>query len=105
MVRYLSLLAGFLIGLPLLSAEAQDIGAGEKLAKRWCSECHHVGPDAARFGFAPAFSRIARAKGVTETSIQVFLITPHHTMPNYVLSRDEIRDVAAYIVSLRSTTR
>jgi len=84
------------------AVKAQDVAAGEAVARQQCSECHYVGKSATPpFGFAPAFSKIARSEGVTQTSIQVFLMTHHEVMPNYALSRKDVIDVAAYIVTLR----
>jgi len=37
----------------------------------------------------------------TALSLSVFLQTPHHRMPDYALSRNEIADLVAYILSLR----
>ncbi len=93
--------AGFLL-LPGV-ATAQDINEGHHLARNWCSACHAVedvvlGPvqDA-----APSFLSIARMLSTTEMSLTVFLVTPHPTMPNYSLTRKEIRDVIAYILMLK----
>lgn len=67
------------------------------------SGCHQVGLEAhGRPGLAPSFAKIARTKGMTRTAIETFL-TPHEVMPNYVLDPRQIRDVAAYIESLRGT--
>jgi hypothetical protein len=38
----------------------------------------------------------------TSMSLHVFLLTPHANMPNYHLTPQEIDDVVAYILSLRS---
>ena len=92
--------AGFLL-LPG-NASAQDINEGHRLARNWCSACHAVedvvrGPvqDA-----APSFLTIARMPSTTEMSLTAFLVTPHPTMPNYSLTRKEIRDVISYILML-----
>jgi mono/diheme cytochrome c family protein len=83
-------------------ALGQDVGAGETIARMSCSSCHEIGSRrASSFGLAPSFVKIANTRGMTQTSIEVFLSTPHEVMPNYSLSWKEIRDVAAYIVSLR----
>jgi hypothetical protein len=37
----------------------------------------------------------------TEAGLAAFLSTPHGKMPDYSLSRNEIRNVSAYILSLR----
>jgi mono/diheme cytochrome c family protein len=40
-------------------------------------------------------------KTTTEMGLHAFLQTPHQRMPDLHLSREEIDDVAAYILSLR----
>ena len=37
----------------------------------------------------------------TRLSLTVFLSTPHHRMPDYSLTRQEIANVSAYILSLK----
>jgi mono/diheme cytochrome c family protein len=86
------------------SAFAQAIGAGELIAKTQCASCHTTdsnGPMAGS-GAVPSFSSIANTGGTTTTSLEVFLSTPHARMPNYSLSRSEISNICAYIMSLRS---
>ena len=41
-------------------------------------------------------------KSTTRLSLRVFLQTPHDRMPNLQLNRDEIDNVSAYILSLRT---
>ena len=104
-MRYLSLIL-FAMLLAPFAAQAQDIAGGERVARQRCTGCHEIGErPKAPFGFAPSFAKIARMKGMTQTSIEVFLGTPHEVMPNYTLSSKEIRDVAAYIASLREPSR
>ena len=38
-------------------------------------------------------------------ALDVFLQTPHHRMPDLHLSRTEIDDVSAYILSLRTPAK
>jgi hypothetical protein len=40
-------------------------------------------------------------KSTTPLSLRAFLQTPHERMPDLHLSRDEIDDLTAYILSLR----
>jgi mono/diheme cytochrome c family protein len=82
---------------------AQDVAAGKKIAHAWCSTCHLVNPrtPTARDGKVPSFSSIARMNSTTEMSLEAFLSTPHARMPNYSLSQKEIRNVSAYILSMR----
>lgn len=87
-------------------AMAQDIAAGEYVARTSCSSCHEIGArPTPSFTVAPPFRGIARTRGMTQTSIEVFLKTPHEIMPNYVLNENQIRDVAAYIIDLRTKFR
>lgn len=99
-IRLLAVLCFFAASAPL---RAQDAVAGADVARKHCSGCHQTQEQPRPIlGFAPAFVKIANTKGMTQTSIEVFLKTPHEVMPNYVLSEREISDVAAYIASLRS---
>jgi len=85
------------------SQGAGDPAAGRTLAEGWCSACHVVTPDqqGASSNGAPPFATIARTKWATPTSLRVFLQTPHNRMPDLHLTRTEIADVSAYILSLR----
>ena len=88
------------------SIAAQEIGnaaAGRRLANDWCSSCHLVGPTAGRgvSSGAPTFAAIGRMKSTTPMALKVFLQTPHSGMPDLHLSRSEISDLTAYILSLK----
>jgi mono/diheme cytochrome c family protein len=86
------------------TARAQDIAHGKAIADIWCSNCHRVGAEEQRTGrdTVPPFSSIARMQSTTAASLAAFLSTTHGGMPNLALSRREIRDVSAYILSLRA---
>jgi mono/diheme cytochrome c family protein len=85
------------------AAQAQDIAAGHAIAENWCSNCHSIAAkDATARDGVPAFFSIAQMTSTTEMSLAAFLTTPHAAgMPNFSLSHAEIRDVSAYILSLR----
>lgn len=89
--------------LPVAAQEVGDVEAGGRLAARWCSSCHIVGPTTQQgvSNGAPPFDAIARMSSTTMTSLRVFLMTPHPPMPDLHLSRQEIDDIASYILSLR----
>ena len=53
----------------------------------------------------PAFRDIANTRGITATSLRVFLTTSHPKMPNLILTPEESADVIAYILSLRARPR
>ena len=87
-----------------VSAQAQNVDAGRAIAERWCSGCHlvdHVQKSAPNDAI-PSFRAVANMKSTTTISLAVFLQTPHEPMPNFMLSRRQIADVSAYILSLRT---
>jgi cytochrome c len=87
------------------TASAQDIRAGKDIAQATCGGCHIVDPKGQKTGSdaVPTFAAIARMPSTTAASLTVFLSSPHSPMPDLVLSRQEIRDLVAYILSLRGT--
>ncbi len=86
------------------SALAQRVDSGEQIAKTWCAGCHVIGRGEQKYtnDAVPSFVSIAQMKTTTATGLEVFLSTPHTKMPDYTLTREEIRDVSAYIMSLKS---
>jgi mono/diheme cytochrome c family protein len=101
MMRKLALGAMLLLGAG--AARAQDVEAGHQLAATWCASCHQVEAKASGpvLDAVPSFASVAAMPSTTTLSLRVFLITPHPAMPNFTLSRREIADVSAYILSLR----
>jgi len=87
------------------SARAQDsfeARQGRAFAQRVCATCHGIvlGATSPVAG-APNFYTIASTPGMSELALRVALQTPHHSMPNLMLTADEMRDVTAYIMSQR----
>lgn len=102
---------GFIGGLALLAMAGPCFGQGlagnaergEQLAERWCSTCHivserqeHATTD------APPFRSIAKRSPEATDALAAFLMDPHPPMPDLSLTRAEIRDLLAYITSLRN---
>lgn len=88
--------------LQATEAQSVDPSLGRHLAETVCNACHQVGtapPQNAQSG-APSFAAISHMRSMTETAIKVFLRTSHRTMPNIILSREEVDSVAAYIATL-----
>ncbi len=83
------------------AASAQDAAAGQRLARRWCSACHEIGKAPVHNDVSPSFAAIARMPSTTSMSLNAFLSTPHNRIPDYSLTRQEIRDVSAYILSMK----
>jgi mono/diheme cytochrome c family protein len=78
--------------------------AGETLSRGTCAHCHVVAGDQplpAGRPKAPGFSAIANMPSTTGVSLAAFLRSPHPSMPNLILSPDELKNVVAYILSLR----
>ena len=86
------------------SALAQNVEAGRTLAQTWCKGCHDVAPGGRRMHDtgAPPFALVANSKGMTTTALTTFLFTSHNRMPDYSLTRQQVADVSAYILSLKS---
>ena len=82
---------------------SRPTAVGRRLAETVCSACHQIGATVSskspKSG-APSFVDVSRMPWTNELSIKVFLRSLHPTMPNIILSPEEIDSVAAYIVSL-----
>ena len=98
------------IALPIFAASpctaakhVPDAAAGRGLAEKWCTSCHVVSPtqDRATSTGAPPFAAIANTNATTATELRPFLQTPHWRMSDLHLTRDEIADITAYILSMR----
>jgi mono/diheme cytochrome c family protein len=105
-VRALAWVIAALLALGQADAIAQEFGdaqAGRDFAREVCAACHEVeGEDVGSpHPDAPTFRRIANVPGMTATALLVILRTPHRQMPDLVLTPDEMRDVAAYILTLK----
>jgi cytochrome c len=75
---------------------------GHTLAQAWCASCHAVEKFAIPLDRrAPAFTTIAAMKSTTPLAIRVFLQSSHEPMPNFILKKQDIDDLTAYIMSLK----
>lgn len=82
-----------------------DAKTGKKIAEKLCVGCHIVGGEAAGASVpadVPSFARIASQPGQTAQSIAGAIVVPHPPMPQIQLTREEIGDVAAYILTLKA---
>lgn len=82
------------------------MAAGHSFARESCSACHVVEAQQQRppwrIFIGPAFGKIANTRGLTATSLRLFLTTSHPKMPDLILTPEQMADVIAYILSLRS---
>jgi cytochrome c len=82
-------------------AAAGDIDAGKRLTEQWCTSCHVIGGRGDRgTDAAPALPTIAQTTH-DPARLKAWLVAPHPPMPNLNLSRAEIDDISAYLMSLR----
>ena len=104
MVLWIALLASLLASS---QAQAQNqANRGLFVAKQVCAQCHAVGKKSRRSpnAAAPRFGDIANSPGTTATTISAALqTTPHRTMPNVRMNRDELNNLVTYILSLKAT--
>ena len=91
------------LGTVAAPATAADPQKGLGFAREVCAGCHAVedGQTVSPLPRAPSFYAIADVPGMSQTALYALLSTPHKTMPNLILSADEIADVSAYILSLK----
>jgi mono/diheme cytochrome c family protein len=118
MTRNAAMRASILVGAALLAAaggmaRAQDVGsvpmgeigdpqAGFEYARANCAGCHALSQEPTPNPKAPRFRDVANTPGMTPTAIRVWLQNAHHpTMPNIVIEGQALRDLTAYILSLK----
>lgn len=92
---------------PAGAVSAADIGdppAGHVYAEQNCAACHAIerGDYESPFFAAPPFSEVANVPAMSELALFTFFQTPHPIMPNLIVPTADIRDLVAYIRSLRN---
>jgi mono/diheme cytochrome c family protein len=99
----LSALAFALANTNLAAQETGWPAKGLSIARQICSECHAIDKSqlASPNPASPRFVAIANSKGITALALTVALRTSHREMPNLILETDDLRDVIAYIISLK----
>jgi mono/diheme cytochrome c family protein len=82
---------------------APDPAHGKELAASLCSNCHLVGTGEQHQANAdiPSFREIADKEGQTAGTIMAHIVLPKHPMPTIPLTKSELADLAAYILTLR----
>jgi mono/diheme cytochrome c family protein len=114
MIPIRPLLSSLVLALPLLLLTVPQAGAqanlgggiavtGKAIAETWCSACHLVGSDGGRQASAdaPPFSVVAQRLPTEIDVLAAFIANPHPPMPDLSLSRQDVRDLLAYIQTLR----
>jgi mono/diheme cytochrome c family protein len=93
--------AGLAFAGPVTSAP--DPAHGKALAESLCSNCHLVGTGQQQQANAdiPSFHEIANKESQTAGAIMAHIVLPKHPMPTIPLTKSELADLAAYIMTLR----
>lgn len=99
---------GVLFWMVHVSAHAATLGdpkAGEAYARGHCQSCHSVVRDGntSAINAATPLQVIANTGGITRTALYVFFRTSHPRMPNLIVKGDDLDNIIAYILSLKTT--
>lgn len=79
-----------------------DAQAGRQVAEWACRGCHAIERGQLSMSSdVPSFPVIATRPGRTAERIEAVILSPHAPMPTLPLNTREVRDVAAYILSLK----
>ena len=107
MLRYVlaALLLFLSVSLALAGITSKpDPKQGKVLAEKLCTNCHLVGGAVQQEhanADVPSFPEIANLEGQTAGAITARIMLPKHPMPTIPLTKAELADLAAYILSLR----
>ena len=96
---------GSVFSISAWAQAAGDTGRGIAFALKTCASCHGVRATdlSSPMPNTVTFKEVANAPGMTGIAINVWLQTPHRSMPNLIIEPRDRADVIAYIVSLRDT--
>jgi mono/diheme cytochrome c family protein len=83
-------------------ALAQDADNGRRIWERSCANCHGIDASAGKPGRAISFAAIAAKPGMSAETISSFLLMAHVAMTGSPISKDDARDAAAFVMSLKN---
>lgn len=87
---------------PALSTSAKR---GLAIAQARCATCHAISPnDSSPNPEAPSFDDIANREGLTSATLRGYLRDAHNypEAMNFRINRKQVRDLSAYIVTLKA---
>jgi len=86
-----------------VAVELGDPKLGLAYARKNCAECHRVEPGGAVSPsvIIPSFESIANKPSMTALALNVWMETPHPSMPNLIIPIEERDNLISYIMSLR----
>jgi len=81
-----------------LSLEA----GGLAYARSVCAQCHAVEPGEAVSPnpAAPSFEALAARPGMSRPALNALLMTPHRSMPGFMIEPEHVDELAAYLYAL-----
>ena len=81
-----------------------DSAVGEEIARQRCAHCHNVEPKGPFKQYPPSFAAIAVYRSEKQIFAQIVVPPLHSAMPHisYMLTRDNVKHLVAYIRSLES---
>jgi cytochrome c len=87
-----------------MAQQTDQSNAGHALAIQICTQCHAVDKQSGHSPAiaAPRFEDVANSPGMTAAALKAFFQTSHRTMPNVILTSDQMDELIAYILSLKS---
>ena len=93
-----------LVASAAAAQENGDAARGRDLAKRNCSGCHGTEADDVRspLAKAPTFKAVADTAGMSPFALMAWFRGPHKSMPDFIVASGDVRDLAAYILSLKT---
>jgi len=93
-----------LAGPALAQQGPADYARGQELAANLCSLCHDVTADQSdrSLNGVPAFAEISNRPGQSAEGVTEGIIFPHPDMPKVSFTTSDLRDIVAYILSLRT---
>jgi mono/diheme cytochrome c family protein len=92
-------------GSALAQPGISDPSHGRELANSLCSNCHEIEPGSKETlkTDVPTFLAIANRPGQTAEQLAgTIILSPHPEMPKAALTTREMRDIIAYLMSLRA---
>lgn len=106
-MRIISAAVALMFFVPAIvsAAELGDVSQGHLYAKKVCGGCHAVeaGDKFSPELLAPTFDAVAATPGMNERALNVWLkSSDHDSMPNLMLTAENLDNVVAYIMSLRA---
>lgn len=100
-----NILAAALVVLGGSALADGDAGNGAELAAEHCARCHDISPGGAAKQHPPSFASIAGFRPEEQIVARILFPELHSAMPawNQWISRDEVDDLTAFILSLEGS--